>query len=86
MLDEGALSASSPDEQAFVAAAEYFGYEFTARHDDKGYICVRDKRLNETYEVKGCACTTRRAVHCVQRCERSDDALTCRPSPVGIHR
>ena len=28
------LSASSPDEQAFVAAAEHFGYEFSERDAD----------------------------------------------------
>jgi magnesium-transporting ATPase (P-type) len=38
------LAASSPDELAFVAAAEHFGYEFTARDLSKGALLVRDKR------------------------------------------
>ena len=38
LLDEGNLSASSPDELAFVAAAEHFGFEFCARRDNEGEL------------------------------------------------
>ena len=54
LLDEQReLSASSPDEQAFVAAAELLGYEFAERHDDEGYVLLKDKRTGavETVQV-----------------------------------
>lgn len=38
------LSASSPDEQAFVAAAENFGLELAHRDLERGLIQLRDKR------------------------------------------
>ena len=41
------LSASSPDEQAFVAAAEHFGFDFVERDSDRGIIWLED-RLSET--------------------------------------
>mmetsp|Transcript_11735 Transcript_11735/g.26427 ORF Transcript_11735/g.26427 Transcript_11735/m.26427 type:complete len:1004 (+) Transcript_11735:1-3012(+) len=37
------LSASSPDEQAFVAAAEYFGFELLHRDSQSGTLTIRDK-------------------------------------------
>ena len=37
------LSASSPDEQAFVAAAEYFGFDFVERDADRGLVHLQDK-------------------------------------------
>eukprot|EP00966_Prymnesium_polylepis_P108489 2511487-Prymnesium_polylepis.3 len=46
------LSASSPDEQAFVAAAEYFGFEYLARDAQKGLVTIRDKMANATYAVE----------------------------------
>ena len=52
LLDDGKLSASSPDELAFVAAAEYFGLEFSARNDAQGVIQVLDKRLGVTHTIK----------------------------------
>ena len=52
LLDEGNLSASSPDELAFVAAAEHFGYEFCARRDNEGELEVRDKRLGVVHVIK----------------------------------
>ncbi len=45
------LSASSPDEQAFVAGAEYFGYDFVSRDLDRGYIKLLDKRTGEEHQV-----------------------------------
>ena len=45
------LCASSPDEQAFVAAAEFFGYEFTERRPDVGEVVIKDKRTGETHVV-----------------------------------
>ena len=45
------LSASSPDEQAFVAGAEYFGYDFVSRDLDRGYIKLLDKRSGEEHQV-----------------------------------
>ena len=46
------LCASSPDELAFVSAAEYFGIEFTARDASRGRIQLRDKASGETLEVE----------------------------------
>ena len=46
------LSASSPDEQAFVAAAEHFGFDFIARDSDSGVLTVSDKRLGASYDVQ----------------------------------
>ena len=51
LLDEGHLSASSPDELAFVAAAEHFGFEFCARRDAEGEIAITDKRLGVTHTI-----------------------------------
>ena len=47
------LCASSPDEQAFVAAAEYFGFEFIERMPEAGLVKVHDKHtgLHHTVEV-----------------------------------
>ena len=52
LLNEGELSASSPDELAFVAAAEHFGFEFAARRDAHGELDVTDKRLGVTHTIK----------------------------------
>ena len=46
------LCASSPDEQAFVAAAEYFGYEFAERRSDVGELVIKDKRSGGTHVVQ----------------------------------
>ena len=46
------LSASSPDEQAFVAAAEYFGFEYTARDADRGVLTLLEKRSGVSHEVE----------------------------------
>ena len=46
------LSASSPDEQAFVAAAEHFGYEFVHRNQSKGVVGIRDALAGVTHEVE----------------------------------
>ena len=46
------LSASSPDEQAFVAAAEYFGFEYTARDSDKGLLTILEKRTGISHQVE----------------------------------
>ena len=53
LLDEKKeLSASSPDEQAFVAAAEQFGFEFLERHEDEGYLLLRNKQTGATERVE----------------------------------
>ncbi|OQR99768.1 phospholipid-transporting ATPase [Achlya hypogyna] len=39
--DEVTLSASSPDEQALVSGAGFFGYEFTNRNPGRAYLRVR---------------------------------------------
>lgn len=52
LLDEGHLSASSPDELAFVAAAEHLGFEFCERRDNEGLMMVRDKRMGITHTIK----------------------------------
>ena len=46
------LSASSPDEQAFVAAAEYFGFDFVQRDADRGVLMIVDKQTKEKHEVE----------------------------------
>ena len=46
------LSASSPDEQAFVAAAEHFGFEFVHRNQSKGVVGIRDSLAGVTHEVE----------------------------------
>jgi len=46
------LTASSPDEQAFMSAAEYFGFEFLGRDIEQGHIHVLDKRTQERFEVE----------------------------------
>ena len=46
------LCASSPDEQAFVAAGELFGYEYCARDADAGTITIRDKRDGCEYVIE----------------------------------
>lgn len=37
------LCASSPDEQAFVAGAEFFGFELVQRNSEKATLTIRDK-------------------------------------------
>ena len=46
------LSASSPDEQAFVAAAEYFGFEYVARDADRGVLTLLEKQSGIRHEVE----------------------------------
>ena len=46
------LSASSPDEQAFVAAAEFFGFDFVKRDADRGVITLLDKMTGVSHEVE----------------------------------
>ena len=46
------LSASSPDEQAFVAAAEFFGFDFVKRDADRGVITLLDKMTGASHEVE----------------------------------
>ena len=46
------MSASSPDEQAFTSAAEYFGFEFVGRDIENGLVIVVDKRRGERYEIE----------------------------------
>lgn len=48
------LSASSPDEQAFVAAAEYLGFDFVSRDADRGTLAITDKQTGLTHEVSAC--------------------------------
>ena len=43
------LSASSPDELAFVSAAEYFGFDFVARDLSKGVVELCDKRTGSCW-------------------------------------
>ena len=49
------LCASSPDEQAFVSAAEYFGYAFVERRPDVGELDIVDKRSGERHTVEVCS-------------------------------
>jgi phospholipid-transporting ATPase len=49
------LCASSPDEQAFVSAAECFGYAFVERRPDVGELDIVDKRSGERHTVQACA-------------------------------
>jgi phospholipid-translocating ATPase len=44
-----ALSASSPDEEAFVRAAEYFGYKFLTR--DKDQVVLDVKGVRTTFQI-----------------------------------
>ena len=46
------LAASSPDEQAFVAAAEYFGFEFLSRDTFAGIVALKQRNSGVTHEVK----------------------------------
>ena len=46
------LAASSPDEQAFVAAAEYFGFEYQSRNTFEGRLTLRDKFDGVDYDVE----------------------------------
>ena len=46
------LSASSPDETAFVAAAEHFGFEFVARDAERGLVILLDKTSGERHAVE----------------------------------
>ena len=46
------LCASSPDEQAFVAGAEYFGFEMVSRDSERSTITIRDKRFNVEHVVE----------------------------------
>lgn len=46
------LSASSPDEQGFVAAAEYFGYEFAERDAKRGLVKLKDRFSRTTHTVE----------------------------------
>jgi hypothetical protein len=46
------MSASSPDEQAFTSAAEYFGFEFVGRDIENGLVIVVDERRGERYEIE----------------------------------
>jgi magnesium-transporting ATPase (P-type) len=50
--DRVELSASSPDEQAFVAAAEFFGFDFERRDADRGLLTIRDKQSGLAHEVE----------------------------------
>eukprot|EP00965_Chrysotila_dentata_P203989 6182067-Pleurochrysis_carterae.AAC.1 len=45
-------SASSPDELAFVAAAEHFGLHFEARQTARGVVVLHDKARGERHEVQ----------------------------------
>ena len=47
-----AMSASSPDEQAFMSAAEYFGFEFVGRDIENGLVIVVDKRTSERFDIE----------------------------------
>ena len=46
------LVASSPDEQAFVAAAEYFGFEYLGRDAFEGRLTLLEKRTGSEHDVK----------------------------------
>ena len=46
------LAASSPDEQAFVAGAELFGFEYLSRNTFEGRLTLRDKHDGVTYDVQ----------------------------------
>ena len=51
--DERVHSASSPDELAFISAAELFGFVFSARLSSPSTILViKDKRFGESHEVQ----------------------------------
>lgn len=45
------LSASSPDEQAFVASARRFGFELVGRDTDEGTVTVREPDGDRTYTI-----------------------------------
>lgn len=45
------LSASSPDEQAFVASARRFGFELVGRDTDEGTVTVREPDGERTYII-----------------------------------
>lgn len=38
--------------QAFLSAAEYFGFEFVARDTENGIVVVLDKRMSQRYEIE----------------------------------
>eukprot|EP00966_Prymnesium_polylepis_P115396 2667497-Prymnesium_polylepis.1 len=46
------LAASSPDELAFVAAAEYFGFEYLGRDAFEGRLSLLDKNAGERHDVQ----------------------------------
>ncbi|KAL1521781.1 hypothetical protein AB1Y20_021434 [Prymnesium parvum] len=46
------LCASSPDEQAFVAAAEYFGFEYLGRDAFAGQLTLLEKRTRSEHVIE----------------------------------
>ena len=46
------LCASSPDEQAFVAAAEFFGFEMLRRDSQAGTLTIRDQMTGQGHMVE----------------------------------
>ena len=45
------LSASNPDDEALVCAAEYFGFQFTGRRDKKVIIMNRERGVEEEVDI-----------------------------------
>ena len=50
--EEEELAASSPDELAFVAGAEHFGFEYVSRNVFDGLVTLRDKQSGAEHDVK----------------------------------
>ena len=64
-------SASSPDELAFVSAAEFFGLTFEKRHASSGVLVVHDKLRDERHEIQVSTHSTHTSILVVLFCLRS---------------